>query len=191
MATGNRRRATGEGSVYKTADGRWRGAVDLGWENGKRKRKYVSGATQADALAAFKRASRSIELGVVTDERLTVGKWLDRWLAEVKSSIAVATHDNYSTLVKLHITPIIGRKLLTKLSPDDVSRLLRLKSTQRLPRKKRMPDGKIVEVVPEGGYSPRTVQLIRTVLVEALKLAGAVGLHTAQRGGAHRWAAGA
>ena len=171
MATGNRRRATGEGSVYKTADGRWRGAVDLGWENGKRKRKYVSGATQADALAAFKKASRSIELGVVTDERLTVGKWLDRWLAEVKSSIAVATHDNYSTLVKLHITPIIGRKLLTKLSPDDVSRLLRLKSTQRLPRKKRMPDGKIVEVVPEGGYSPRTVQLIRTVLVEALKLA--------------------
>ena len=48
---------------------------------------------------------------MVTDERLTVGKWLDRWLEEVKGSIAVATHDNYSTLVKLHITPIIGRKL--------------------------------------------------------------------------------
>ena len=91
MAAGNRRRATGEGSVYKTADGRWRGAVDLGWENGKRKRKYVSGATQADALAAFKKASRSIELGVVTDERLTVGEWLDRWLDEVKDSIAFAT----------------------------------------------------------------------------------------------------
>jgi integrase len=42
--------SAGDGSVYKAPDGRWRGAVDLGWVDEKRLRKYVSDATQAQAV---------------------------------------------------------------------------------------------------------------------------------------------
>jgi hypothetical protein len=45
MATKGRRPA-GDGSVYRTKDGRWRGVVNLGWDADGRRRKYVSGATQ-------------------------------------------------------------------------------------------------------------------------------------------------
>ena len=51
------RRPAGDGSVYRTDDGRWRGVVDLGFVDGKRKRKYVSGATQAEALGKLARHS--------------------------------------------------------------------------------------------------------------------------------------
>ena len=50
------RRPAGDGSVYKTPDGRWRGAVDLGWTDGKRRRKYVSAAPQGQALEKLRHA---------------------------------------------------------------------------------------------------------------------------------------
>ena len=36
-----KRRGAGEGTVYQAPDGRWRGAVDLGWHDGRRVRKYA------------------------------------------------------------------------------------------------------------------------------------------------------
>ena len=73
------RRPAGDGSVYRTKDGRWRGVVDLGWDAEGRRRKYVSGATQAEALERMRRAQRDAEVGVVSDDRLTVGAFLGRW----------------------------------------------------------------------------------------------------------------
>jgi hypothetical protein len=40
-----RRRNAGEGSIFQRSDGRWCAQLDLGWEGGKRRRKYVYGAT--------------------------------------------------------------------------------------------------------------------------------------------------
>ena len=45
-----RRRAAGEGSIYRTSEGTWRAVADLGWYGGRRQRKYVRGATQAEVL---------------------------------------------------------------------------------------------------------------------------------------------
>ena len=42
------RRGHGEGSIYRTADGRWRAMVDLGWSEGKRRRKYVLRRTRRE-----------------------------------------------------------------------------------------------------------------------------------------------
>ena len=44
------RRPQGEGSVYRLADGRWRGVVNLGWHGGKRRRKFITRGTQADVV---------------------------------------------------------------------------------------------------------------------------------------------
>ena len=73
------RRPAGDGSVYRTDSGHWRGVVDLGFVDGKRKRKYVSGPTQAEALGKLRQAQREAEAGVVSDDRMTVGHFLARW----------------------------------------------------------------------------------------------------------------
>jgi hypothetical protein len=44
-----RRRSAGEGSVYESADGRWRGAISWTEPDGSRHRRLVSGPTSADA----------------------------------------------------------------------------------------------------------------------------------------------
>jgi hypothetical protein len=46
-----KRRGKGEGSIYQRDDGLWIGVVDLGWEGGKRRRKYVAAKTQAEAAS--------------------------------------------------------------------------------------------------------------------------------------------
>ena len=66
----------GDGSVYRTDDGRWRSVVDLGFVDGKRKRKYVSRPTQAEALGKLRHAQREADAGVVSDDRMSVGHFL-------------------------------------------------------------------------------------------------------------------
>jgi hypothetical protein len=52
--------------------------VDLGWVDGKRRRKYVDAVTQAQALEKLRHAQRAAEVGVVSDDRITVAQFLDR-----------------------------------------------------------------------------------------------------------------
>ena len=42
------RRGHGEGSIYQRSDGLWCTVVDLGYVNGKRKRKYIYGKTRKE-----------------------------------------------------------------------------------------------------------------------------------------------
>src|SRR5262249_27537688 len=42
------RRGHGEGSIHKRADGRWAATIDLGWEDGRRKRKTLYGKTRRE-----------------------------------------------------------------------------------------------------------------------------------------------
>lgn len=76
------RRPSGDGSLYSTNDGRWRAVVDLGGVDGKRRRKYVSGATQSQALKRLRQAQRELDHGSVSDDRLTVGQFLSRWATQ-------------------------------------------------------------------------------------------------------------
>jgi len=130
------RRASGEGSVYKSPDGRWRGSVDLGWTDGKRHRNYVSGKTQQDALRKLRAAQRSAEVGVVADGRLTVGRWLDQWLATVVDGRAGTdnTRAHYRQIVKVHLVPALGRVRLDRLTAGQVDDFLTAKAAEGLSR---------------------------------------------------------
>ena len=59
-----RRRSNGDGAVYQTKDGRWRATVDLGWANGTRQRKYLSGSTKAAGQRSVREALAQLESGV-------------------------------------------------------------------------------------------------------------------------------
>ena len=72
------RRAHGEGSIYQRSDGRWCATVDLGWTDGKRRRKSAYGPTQAAVRARLVALRAQTDAGLpAPDDRLTVGGLLD------------------------------------------------------------------------------------------------------------------
>lgn len=147
------RRGAHEGSVYERSDGIWVGAVHLGYEHGKRRRKVVYGRTRRDAQEKLVRVQGDLNAGLpITTKRQTLGKFLAAWLEDVaRPAVRPRTYRSYEQIVRVHILPDLGGFELTKLSPQDVQRLLNTKS--------------------KAGLSPRTVQIVRDVLRNALNRA--------------------
>jgi integrase len=159
-----RKRNAGEGSIFQRAYGRWCAQLDLGWEGGKRRRKYVYGATAGEVQDALLKARTDRAAGLpVKVERQSVAEYLQRWLTEcAKPSTRPRTSDRYEQLIRLHIAPEIGKIRLEKLAPSDVQRLLNRKLA--------------------GGLSPKSVRHLRAVLTVALNRAlrwGLVGRNAA------------
>src|SRR6266487_729968 len=83
----SRRRGHGEGAVYqRKEDGIWVGALDLGWVEGKRRRKIVYGKTRREVLSKLDEVRRGAERGQNLAARTrALAEWLDEWLTEIKS----------------------------------------------------------------------------------------------------------
>jgi len=144
------RRGNSEGSIFKRKDGRWASVVDLGWQDGKRKRKTYYGATRQEVASKLTAALRDQQQGKpIASERLTVGQYLNDWLVEtLKSTVRPRTFQSYAELVRLHLVPGLGRIVLSKLGQQDVRRFINRKLNSSL--------------------SPRRVQYIHAVLRRAL-----------------------
>ena len=144
------RRGHNEGSIHKRDDGRWVAVVNLGWENGKRKRKYLYGATRQEVQKKLTKALNDHNRGIpLPDDRQTVEAYLTAWLKDtVKPNRRPLTHRTYESIVNTHIIPRLGKVRLSKLTPQHVQSLLNAKKDE--------------------GLSPRRVQLIREVLRNAL-----------------------
>jgi integrase len=146
-----RRRGGGEGTIFQRQDGRWTGALDLGWEQGRRRRKCFYGSTRDEVRKKLTHALSEVQRGgsVDLDERVTVGQHLDHWLDTV--SVRRKTARSYQQFVTLHLKPGLGQIRLTKLTPGQVRTLLARKE--------------------QAGLSVRTVTLMRDVLRIALNQA--------------------
>lgn len=151
-----RRRSRGEGSVYRAADGRWRGSIDVGGPDGVRRRRYVSARTRRDCLDKLHVAQRHVQdTGTIPPARLTLGDWLRTWTAQIlPGSVRPSTAANYSILVDRYLIPALGNRLLGQLTPADVRAFLADLSRResRLGRP----------------LSPRTLQYIHAVLRRSL-----------------------
>ncbi len=155
--TKRRRRAPGEGSITRRQDGLWAGMLDLGWQDGKRRRKFVYARTRAEAARKLADANRQLEEGrLIADERTTVEQYLRSWLENIEPTIAASTHKRYGQLLRLHAYPFIGRHRLRKLEPTHLARLY----ARRV----------------KAGLSPTTVLQLHRVLHHALKDAHRQGL---------------
>lgn len=123
----SKRRASGDGSVYRLADGSWRGVVDLGWHGGRRRRRYVRGGTKAEVVKETRRLATEAEAGRLRPDRApTVARWLDRYLTEVAAStVRPSTLDRYRQEVRLYIAPALGDVRLDQLTAAQVSTFYR------------------------------------------------------------------
>jgi integrase len=146
-----RRRANGEGGVRQRPDGRWEASIDLGDQDGRRRRKFYYGTTQAEAVAKLRAAHARQDARLpLANERKRTGQFLEHWYSAVlPATVKPATVSNYRTLLRTHVVPELGNIPLAKLSPEGVERLLARKR--------------------DAGLSPNTVRLIRSVLRRALR----------------------
>jgi integrase len=152
-----KRRAHGEGSVFqRSEDGRWVAVVDLGYENGKRSRKYVYGATQAEVVAKKGEllTQRAKGLPVARGKGVTVADFMAEWLDVMGK--AESTAKTYRGHVRNHITPALGNIKLEKLEPVTVQRF--------------------IDNLPAKGISKATVVRIRATLSVAMNRAVDLGL---------------
>jgi len=141
-----------EGTTKKRADGRWEARMSLGIVNGKAKYKYYYGKTEAEVKAKMREGQAELQRGKMPgNDRQTVAAFLTDWLAEKKETVRPATYKSYSDTVRLHIIPNIGHKILTKITPVDVRRLL--------------------SDLAASGVNPPSIRYTRTVLRAALNQA--------------------
>jgi integrase len=160
------RRSQGTGSIYLRPDGRWCGIIDLGWSNGKRRRRFVYGKSESEVVGKLQEVQRQILTGEpVLTGRETLEEYLECWLLDtLPGTVKPSTERSYGAVVRQHIIPELGRIQLRKLQPAHVRRLLRQKATQ--PRR----DTKYADKRGEP-LSPRMVQYIHAVLRRALEQA--------------------
>lgn len=120
------RRGRGEDGVYQRAsDGRWVGSISLGYKpNGKRNRVTCYGRTKREVLDKLADARAKAGTGAVPDAgRLTVGQYLDRWLATHAGKAGGRTVEERTRVVKNHLKPRLGAVRLAKLTPLHVEGL--------------------------------------------------------------------
>jgi integrase len=115
------KRGNGEGSIYRRSNGTWAAQYTV-WTAEGRKRRSVSGKTRAEVSRKLTEAMADRDGGLVYDAgNLTVGEYLDRWLADsVKGTVKETTYANYAYITRVHVSPAVGRVKLKSLSPTHV-----------------------------------------------------------------------
>jgi integrase len=129
-----KRRASGEGTIFQRADGRWIGQLNLGWHDGKRGRPTVSAATKEEVAAKLGALKRDVERGMpVPDQRRTTADYLAWWAIEVlPGTVKDSTAEDYRWILEHYVIPHIGRTPLAKLTPQHVQSMLRTLERQGL-----------------------------------------------------------
>jgi integrase len=143
-----KKRANGEGSVYKTTDGRVIGT----WLDANGKTRYMTSKTMTkrEMNAAVRKKLQERDEGLVHDsEGLTVEKYMDRWLKSIRGNVRPGTFKPYEAIVRLHVKPTLGTVKLDKLNTMQLEKLYR----QKL----------------DAGLSARRVRYIHVTVRKALK----------------------
>lgn len=112
------RAAKGEGTLYKTPYGTWRGYVTL--DNGKRK--YFSGATKAEAAANRKKLLQQRDTtGIATGKGYNVEQWLTHWIdTKAQADHAPKTTQSYRLMLSRYISDDMKARPLNKVSIESV-----------------------------------------------------------------------
>ena len=120
------RRGRGEGSITRRSDGRWMAQADLGWQDGKRRRKTLYGRTKREVQEKLRETLHRSEHGLPpVPEQETVGTFLRRWLEFRRGRARSRTYERYEQVVRLHLLPSLERIRLARLTPQDVAACLR------------------------------------------------------------------
>ena len=153
------KRANGEGSIFRRANGSWSGEISYRDADGNSKRRTVYGKTQAEVRAKLKEARERLDAGApVRDTAMSLAVWLEEWIGKAlaASDRKQATKDLYAVVARKRLVPTLGDISLERLRPSDVEALI-------VSRR-------------DAGLSASTVRTIYSVLRSALDVAVRDGL---------------
>jgi hypothetical protein len=105
----------------------WYVVVELGrTADGRRRQKWHGGfGTRKEAEAVRAKLVNEVNTGVyATPSKMTLGEWLtDSWLPTMRTQIKASTWDSYDRLMRLHVIPTLGHRLLQQLTPPMLNNL--------------------------------------------------------------------
>ena len=161
----SKRNAQGGGSIRQRKNGTWEARYTIGRNSGtgKQIQKSVYGKTQKEVRQKLTQATATLDEGTYTDtSRLTIGAWLDIWLADYVSNNAVKpeTIRSYSDQCRRYIKPSLGAVKLSALTPHAVQKFY---------------NGLQKKEDSKNGLSPKSIKGVHGVLHQALKQAVKLG----------------
>ena len=123
-----------EARYHRRCRGRWRGIVDTGRdEQGRRRTRKVSGQSRAEAQARLDDLRAEQARGVRPRAGYTVADAVADWYQHELAGLAPKTASTYREVLD-SLAALIGHKLLTDLSADDVRRTGELRRHPQQPR---------------------------------------------------------
>jgi integrase len=151
MARKKRERGNGQGTVAprRNKQGKiigYRGAF-FGPDG---KRHWVSAKNKTECWSKLTAAMTDADRGVLPSSagNLTVGAYLESWLADIEGTVRRHTYEQYKSVVGKHLIPALGRAKLTDLRRPAIRKLYREKK--------------------QSGLKSRTVEYIHVTLHKAL-----------------------
>lgn len=160
MVTQKPRRSPGEGGVYeyrlRNGEKRfyWKATIQVGNERKPVVRRGFK--TRPEAAKDMREALKKSDDGTYADPgRVTVGEWLDTWLAGLRTS--PGTRQSYGQMIRVTLKPRIGDVKLAKLSSTRINALYRELEESGSTRGKPL--------------APRSVRLAAAVLSMSLRAA--------------------
>lgn len=127
----SKRRANGDGTIFRVRDGRWGAAIWETYLNGQRKRKYFYSRDRPKCVEwlATKRVQLSQGL-IALDSDTPLTDWLWSWLERYTPNIRTSTRTSYCGYIKNHLSVHkIGAIPLGKLTVDVLQRFVNEMST--------------------------------------------------------------
>lgn len=119
-----KKRSNGEGSVYRLANGKWRGLVADGYDNnGKLRRVSFVAQSKADVLQKMREYTEMRLSGILNAKDLTLGAWLDAWYENYKTQVQPSTYANYKYTLNT-IKKLLGHMLLKEVMPMHIDAML-------------------------------------------------------------------
>lgn len=116
------RRGAGEGSIYRDGD-YWRSAITVGFTTeGEPIRKKFRSRDRSVVVDRMAKAIAARDAGNLPAGKVpTVGAWLEHWLTVIAPDrIRPSTARGYRTYVHQYLIPLLGRRRLDKLRPEDL-----------------------------------------------------------------------
>jgi integrase len=116
------RRGWHEGTVYKRADGRWEAKIDIGRGlDGKRRRKSIFGATQADVIRKLRKlGGRAADGQLLATTTPTVKNFLEEWFKTHQDDWRPSTQRAYRGAIDRYLVPAFGALRVEQLTPRHV-----------------------------------------------------------------------
>jgi integrase len=111
----------GSGSIDPSGKNSWRLRYRV---DGQRYTKVVEG-TRTEATKELRRLLHSGDTGShVAPDKITLGQWIDRWLALKEPNVKARTYERYEIFLKRHVAPApLGSRRLQKITPTEIDDL--------------------------------------------------------------------